>query len=239
MGSGLRDLNISCYWADGNLRYIEEKVPQPFRYTGAYHDEEVNLYNLRARHYSPVLRRFLQRDPILFDGGINLYSYTGCDLVNSGDWKGKIPVIPIIIGAVAGGLGAYFSSGGDIKASIVGTIVGAVVGPSAGYFFSRIPFLEGFISGASGSLMGQFSGNLFSGKPPYKINICAVFGAGIGGIASRPTVLVIRSIRMIKIIRNEAYLRRALVIHEGITEGSFTGLGELALSGYCSCPGDE
>ena len=83
-----RIVNVYDYWADGNLRYIEEKVPQPFRYTGAYHDEEVNLYYLRARHYSPVLRRFLQRDPILFDGGINLYSYTGCDFVNRGDWEG-------------------------------------------------------------------------------------------------------------------------------------------------------
>ncbi len=46
---------------------------------------------LRARHYSPVLRRFLQRDPILFEGGINLYSYTGCDFVNRGDWEGTIP----------------------------------------------------------------------------------------------------------------------------------------------------
>ena len=88
VGGEGRIVNVYDYWADGNLRYIEEKVPQPFRYTGAYHDEEVNLYYLRARHYSPVLRRFLQRDPILFDGGINLYSYTGCDFVNRGDWEG-------------------------------------------------------------------------------------------------------------------------------------------------------
>ena len=46
---------------------------------------------LRARHYSPVLRRFLQREPILFEGGINLYSYTGCDFVNRGDWEGYLP----------------------------------------------------------------------------------------------------------------------------------------------------
>ena len=76
------------YWADGNLRYIEEKVSQPFRYTGAYHDDEANLYYLRARHYSPPLRRFLQRDPILFEGGINLYLYTDSDFVNYGDWWG-------------------------------------------------------------------------------------------------------------------------------------------------------
>ncbi len=65
---------------------------QPFRYTGAYHDDEANLYYLRARHYSLVLRRFLQRDPILFEGGINLYSYTACDFVNRGDWEGMMDV---------------------------------------------------------------------------------------------------------------------------------------------------
>ena len=81
---------------------------QPFRYTGAYHDEEVNLYYLRARHYSPVLRRFLQRDPILFEGGINLYSYTGCDFVNRGDWTGEAGLIGVAVGTVMVGLGSMY-----------------------------------------------------------------------------------------------------------------------------------
>ncbi len=81
-------VNVYDYWADGNLRYISEEIEQPFLYTGAYYDGETNLYYLRARYYSPELRRFIQRDPILFEGGINLYSYTGCDFVNWGDWEG-------------------------------------------------------------------------------------------------------------------------------------------------------
>ncbi len=32
--------------------------------------------------------RLFRRNPILFEGGINLYSYTGCDFVNRGDWEG-------------------------------------------------------------------------------------------------------------------------------------------------------
>ncbi len=72
------------------MRGIEERVEQPFLYTGAYYDREAGLYYLRARYYSPELRRFIQRDPILFEGGINLYSYTGCDFVNYGDWEGEL-----------------------------------------------------------------------------------------------------------------------------------------------------
>ena len=41
-----------------NFQYEEYNSgeSQPFRYTGAYHDDEVNLYYLRARHYLPILR---------------------------------------------------------------------------------------------------------------------------------------------------------------------------------------
>ncbi len=103
-----RIVNIYDYWPDGNIRYMDEKINQPFRYTGAYHDDEVNLYYLRARYYSPVLRRFLQRDPILFEGGINLYSYTGCDFVNYGDWEGTGGLVAVAVGTVMVGFGSIY-----------------------------------------------------------------------------------------------------------------------------------
>ncbi|TCK05303.1 RHS repeat-associated core domain-containing protein [Phorcysia thermohydrogeniphila] len=97
-----RVVNVYDYWSDGNFRYIEEQIEQPFLYTGAYYDRETELYYLRARYYSPKLRRFIQRDPILFEGGINLYNYTGCNFVNYGDWQGKLPlpVTLVVVGAV-------------------------------------------------------------------------------------------------------------------------------------------
>ncbi len=39
-------------------------VGNPRRFTGAIYDEEVGLYYLRARYYSPSLARFLSRDPM-------------------------------------------------------------------------------------------------------------------------------------------------------------------------------
>ena len=90
-------VNFYDYWPDGNIRNIDEKIEQPFLYTGAYYDRETGLHYLRARYYSPELRRFIQRDPILFEGGINLYNYTGCDFVNYGDWWGldSDPIVKI------------------------------------------------------------------------------------------------------------------------------------------------
>jgi RHS repeat-associated protein len=48
---------------------------QPFTYTGREWDKEIGLYYYRARYYDPMEGRFIQKDPIGFKGGINLYSY--------------------------------------------------------------------------------------------------------------------------------------------------------------------
>ncbi len=53
-----------------------------FQYTGQAWLREVSLYHYKARAYSPTLGWFLQTDPILFDGGMNLYAYVGNDPVN-------------------------------------------------------------------------------------------------------------------------------------------------------------
>jgi RHS repeat-associated protein len=60
-----------------------------FTYTGREYDEETGLYFYRARYYDPRLGRFLNVDPIGFDGGdTNLYAYVGNNPVNRTDPKG-------------------------------------------------------------------------------------------------------------------------------------------------------
>jgi RHS repeat-associated protein len=55
----------------------------PFGYTAQRIDLETNgLYYYRARHYSPAWGRFLQADPIGYQGGIHLYAYVGNDPLN-------------------------------------------------------------------------------------------------------------------------------------------------------------
>jgi RHS repeat-associated protein len=59
-------------------------------YCGYRLDPETNLYYVRARTYSPVLGRWIQRDPIGYAGGINLYEYVGGRAVVAVDPEGTL-----------------------------------------------------------------------------------------------------------------------------------------------------
>ncbi|HEV2818699.1 MAG TPA: RHS repeat-associated core domain-containing protein, partial [Allosphingosinicella sp.] len=85
-------------------RYDEYGIPAAtnrgrFQYTGQAWLEELGLYHYKARIYSPTLGRFLQVDPVGYDGGINLYAYVADDPVNMSDPDGQNPAID---GRVAG-----------------------------------------------------------------------------------------------------------------------------------------
>ena len=56
-----------------------------FRYSTKYFDSESGLYYYGYRYYSPVLRRWLTRDPIGEEGGVNLYEFCGNCAVNGWD----------------------------------------------------------------------------------------------------------------------------------------------------------
>ena len=58
------------------------------RFSTKYHDDEAGLYYFGHRFYSPRIARWLTRDPIGEDGGLNLYVACGNDLVNHLDFLG-------------------------------------------------------------------------------------------------------------------------------------------------------
>jgi RHS repeat-associated protein len=82
-------------------RYDEYGIPETttagqsvtgrFAYTGQAWIPELGMYHYKARIYSPTLGRFLQTDPVGYEGGIALYAYVGNDPVNLFDSSGEAP----------------------------------------------------------------------------------------------------------------------------------------------------
>jgi RHS repeat-associated protein len=71
-------------------------ISNPAQYAGSvgcYIEDETKLILCGARWYSPSLMRWMSRDPIGYDGGVNLYGYIGGDPINYVDPSGNAELI--------------------------------------------------------------------------------------------------------------------------------------------------
>ena len=94
---------------------MELAKANPIRYRGYYYDQDIGLYYLNARYYSPELRRFISPDDTAYlDGetvdGLNLYAYCCNDPVNYADPSGNGPISAYILRALGKGALAALSN---------------------------------------------------------------------------------------------------------------------------------
>ena len=76
------------YDAWGNVKTDSNPGFQPFGFAGGLYDPATKLVRFGARDYDASIGRWLNKDPIRFEGGLNLYGYAGNDPVNMVDPSG-------------------------------------------------------------------------------------------------------------------------------------------------------
>jgi len=115
----------------------------PFRFSTKFTDDETGLVYYGARFFDPRNGRFLNRDPIAEQGGLNLYGFCGNDGVNGVDYMGMDPIVmePFIVTGTK--IGATFGP--------VGAVVGGVIGAVVGIFSSKGIFGKLFGGGGGGA----------------------------------------------------------------------------------------
>jgi len=116
-------VNKYAYDPFGEVLKSTEGTPNPFRYAGRYGvmDEGNGMLYMRARYYDPAIGRFINKDPIGYFGGLNLYTYAANNPIRYTDINGLYPNREKTSKAL-GFFGQLFSASG---AKGTGGVVGA------------------------------------------------------------------------------------------------------------------
>ncbi|UDQ98445.1 RHS repeat-associated core domain-containing protein [Lentisphaerota bacterium WC36G] len=75
----------------GKLINEVESIEQPFKFSSEYADSETGLIYYNYRYYNPENGKWLKRDPIAEQGGLNLYGFVNNDSISNIDLLGLKP----------------------------------------------------------------------------------------------------------------------------------------------------
>src|SRR5690606_15012254 len=80
-----------------NRAYGVFAATNPFGFSSKYEDSETGLLYYGYRYYDPVGGRWLSRDPIGEEGGLNLYGFVGNNAVSRWDYLGLDFLVDIFV----------------------------------------------------------------------------------------------------------------------------------------------
>ena len=136
-----------------------------FRFSTKYFDVETGLYYYGYRYLDPETGRWLNRDPIEEQGGVNLYVFVGNNAIWFIDpdgrfvWNAVSAAAGAIAGAVSGAISGAASGSG--ASAVAGAVVGGIVGAATG---AAVGALGNPVAGAAaGQLAGSYAGSIAGG----------------------------------------------------------------------------
>jgi RHS repeat-associated protein len=125
-------------------------IESNLRLAGQYFDAETGLHYNRHRYYDVESGRYIQRDPIGLDGGLNPYVYIGGNPLQLIDPYGLSALANVLgsVGGVGGRIGgavvgeAIFPPGGGVIGGIAGGYAGRAAGMALGNWLDSILFKD-------------------------------------------------------------------------------------------------
>ena len=153
------------------------------------------LVHMRARYYQPKLGRFINQDPIGFEGGTNWYGYCDNDPISNTDPSGL-----------------YFGLD-DAVAAGAGSVIGlAVQGGMDLYHGKMSPGSHYLAAAAGGAIAG--AGTLYIG--PGGLGLGTAAAAGISGAAGGAYANTIRQSADISSGRQDSFSGTSLALETGL-----------------------
>lgn len=161
-------------------------------FPGQYYDGESDLYYNLNRYYDHTTGRYISSDPLGLNGGLNTYSYALDASSMYSDRTGQLPD-PFEVGAgiIAGGVGGYIA-GGTAKSIVIGAVAGGVTAfflspllseeeGAAAYAIYRSKVINMTASNISGQTLANSSKGYSPVEAVRHVNYFAASTAALGG----------------------------------------------------------